>query len=156
MVPEYTNIFHTLCSKLGIKDFEWNLVLKHCSVLHRYIQTKMDFLDITSLGVAYRYAVKIEQKFKKKSKWEKHGKGNSNSHNEGQSKEFQTQENQSQKKEKKGNGNSKKETRKWCEFHNIPQHNTDGCRSIQSLVAKLKDKEMNLDLELDSENNKRR
>jgi hypothetical protein len=23
MVPEYTNIFHTLCSKLGIRDFEW-------------------------------------------------------------------------------------------------------------------------------------
>jgi hypothetical protein len=26
----------------------------------------MDFLDITSLGMTYRYAVKIEQKFKKK------------------------------------------------------------------------------------------
>jgi hypothetical protein len=30
----------------------------------------MDFLDISSLGVAYRYAVKIEQKFKHQNKWE--------------------------------------------------------------------------------------
>jgi hypothetical protein len=53
----------------------------------------MDFLDISSLGVAYRYAVKIEQKFKQWSKREfgfentpqqKHGKGNPNSQNEGQ------------------------------------------------------------------------
>jgi hypothetical protein len=28
----------------------------------------MDFLDISSLGVAYQYAVKIEQKFKQQSK----------------------------------------------------------------------------------------
>jgi len=30
----------------------------------------MDFLDISSLGDAYRYAVKIEQKFKHEKKWE--------------------------------------------------------------------------------------
>jgi hypothetical protein len=30
----------------------------------------MVFLDISSLGVAYRYAVKIEQKFKHQNKWE--------------------------------------------------------------------------------------
>jgi hypothetical protein len=60
-VPEYTNIFHTLHSKLGIQDSERHLVLKYCSGLHRYIQTKMDFLDISSLGVAYHYVVKIEQ-----------------------------------------------------------------------------------------------
>jgi hypothetical protein len=30
----------------------------------------MDFMDISSLGVAYRYAVKIEQKFKHQKKWE--------------------------------------------------------------------------------------
>jgi hypothetical protein len=34
MVSEYTNIFHTLCSKLGIKDSEWHLVLKYHSGLH--------------------------------------------------------------------------------------------------------------------------
>jgi hypothetical protein len=30
----------------------------------------MDFLDISSLGAAYRYAVKIEQKFKHQNKQE--------------------------------------------------------------------------------------
>jgi hypothetical protein len=96
----------------------------------------MDFLDISSLGVAYRYAVKIEQKFKQQSKWEKHGK----------SKEGQPQESQYQMQKKKGNEKSKKDTEKWCEFHNNPWHNTDECHSIQSLVVKLKDKESELRL----------
>jgi hypothetical protein len=145
-VSEYTNIFHTLRSNLGIKDFERHLVLKYHSGLHRYIQTEMDFLDIYSLGVAYRYAVKIEQKFKQQSKWEKHG----------QSKKGQPQESQSHMQAMKGNGKSKKDTRNWCEFHNSPWNNTDECRSIQSLVVELKDKESNPDLDPDSENNKRR
>jgi hypothetical protein len=38
--------------------------------LHRYIQTEMDFLDISSLGDAYRYVVKIEKKFRHQNKWE--------------------------------------------------------------------------------------
>ena len=29
----------------------------------------MEFLDISSLGATYRYAVKIEQKFKQRNKW---------------------------------------------------------------------------------------
>ena len=52
-VPEFTNTFHTLCTKLGIKDSKRHLVLKYRGPLHRYIQTEMDFLDISSLGVAY-------------------------------------------------------------------------------------------------------
>jgi hypothetical protein len=64
MVSEYTNIFHTFHSNMSIKDSEWNLVLKYRSVLHRYIQTEMDLLDISQLGDAYRYGVKIEKKFK--------------------------------------------------------------------------------------------
>ena len=36
-VSDYTNIFHTLHSNLGIKDSKWNLVLKYRSGLHRYI-----------------------------------------------------------------------------------------------------------------------
>jgi hypothetical protein len=66
-VHEMTNLFHTLHTKLGIKDSEKHLVLKYHSCLHRYIQEEMEFLDISSLGVAYRYAAKIEQKFKQKS-----------------------------------------------------------------------------------------
>jgi hypothetical protein len=59
-ILEFTNSFHTLCTKLGIKDSERNLVLKYRGDLHRYIQTEMDFLDISSLGAAYQYVVKIE------------------------------------------------------------------------------------------------
>ena len=63
-VMEFTNTFHTLCTKMGIKDSERHLVLKYHGAIHRYIQTVMDFLNISSLNDAYRYAVKIEQKFK--------------------------------------------------------------------------------------------
>jgi len=55
---------------LGIKYFEKHLILKHRSGIHRYIQTKMDFLDISSMRVPYRYTVKIELKFEKWSKRE--------------------------------------------------------------------------------------
>jgi hypothetical protein len=94
-MPEYTNIFHTLRSKLGIKNSERHMVLKYRSGLHRYIQKEMDFLKISSMGVSYRYAIKIEQKFKQQSKrgfgfentpQQNHGKGNPNSQNGGKSK----------------------------------------------------------------------
>jgi hypothetical protein len=48
-VLEYTSIFHTLHTKLGIKYSKKHLVLKNHSVLHRYIQTNMDLLVISSL-----------------------------------------------------------------------------------------------------------
>jgi hypothetical protein len=41
VVPEFTNIFHTLCTKLGIKYSERHLVLTYHGVLHRYIQAEM-------------------------------------------------------------------------------------------------------------------
>jgi hypothetical protein len=65
----------------------------------------------------------------------------------------QSPENQSKQQEKKGHGKTKKDTGKWCKFHKIPWHNTDECRSKQSLVAEIKDKEPKLDSESDSENN---
>ena len=67
-VHELMNLFHTLRTKLGIKDSEKHLVLKYYSFLHRYIQEEMEFLDISSLGTTYRYATKIEQKFKQKNR----------------------------------------------------------------------------------------
>jgi hypothetical protein len=63
-----TNLFNTLRTKLGIKDLEKHLVLKYRNYLHRYIQEEIKFLDIFSLGVAYRYAAKIEQKLKQKKR----------------------------------------------------------------------------------------
>jgi hypothetical protein len=75
-------------------------------------------------------------------------------HKKGQNKESQSQENQSKLSAKKGDGKSKKDTRKWCEFHKIPWHNTNECRLKQSLVVELKEKESEPDSDSDSENNK--
>ena len=121
-VSEYTNKFHTLRTKLSIKDSERHLILKYRSGLHRYIRTEMDFLDISSLGSAYRYAVKIEEKFRQKNKQDsgpthptqKQGKGNPGPQNKGQG-----NVNQSLRQEKKGDGKIKKDTDKWCKFHKI-------------------------------------
>jgi hypothetical protein len=67
-VLEFTNTFHTLCTKLGIRYFERNMVLKYHGDLHRYIQKKWIFLDISSLGDAYQHDVKIKKKFKQRNK----------------------------------------------------------------------------------------
>jgi hypothetical protein len=132
------------------------LVLKYRGALHRYIQTEMDFLGISSLGVSYRYDVKIKPKFKHQNKWEfrsanlqkpKYDKDNPNK---------QPLENQSKPQEKKGHGKMKKDTRKWYDFHKIPYHNTNECLSKKSLVASIKDKEPNPDSKSDSENNGKR
>jgi hypothetical protein len=95
------------------------LVLKYCGDLNRYIKTEMEFLDISSLGAAYRYAVKIEHKFKHQNKWEF---GSANPQNPKYGKEGpnnQAPENQSKPQEKKGN-KKMKDTGKWCDFHNSP------------------------------------
>jgi hypothetical protein len=46
------------------------MVIKYRGALYRYIQTKMDFLYISSLGATYRYVVKIEKTFKQQKKWD--------------------------------------------------------------------------------------
>jgi hypothetical protein len=86
---------------MGIKDSERNLVLKYRGALHRYIQTEMEFLDISSLGVAYRCVVKIEQKLKQKTRQvgprnptqQNPRNGGPNPHNKGQRKYGQYQDN---------------------------------------------------------------
>ena len=59
-VLEFTNIFHALCTKMGIKYSEQHMVLIYRGGLHRYIQSEMEFLYIFSLGTTYRYVVKIK------------------------------------------------------------------------------------------------
>ena len=137
-VSEFTNIFHTLCPKLCIKYFEQHLVLKYHGFLYKYIQTKMEFLDISSLGAAYRYAVKIEQKFKQRNRWDfgsmnasqqKAGKGNPNMQNKGPNKDNQPLESSFKLQTKKENGKTKKDTGKWCNFHKSPWHNINECHT---------------------------
>jgi hypothetical protein len=128
-------------------------VLKYRGFLHRYIQTEMEFLDITSLGKHYRYAVKIEQKFKKKRQefgsanpsHPKQGKGNPNPHNREPSCNDHPQDNLSKPQHKKGNEKMKKDRGKWCEYHKNPWHNTDECRFKKSLVVELKASESEVD-----------
>jgi hypothetical protein len=100
-MSDFTNIFHTLRTKLGIKDSERHPMLKYRGALHRYIQTEMEFLDISSLGTTYRYAVKIKQKLKQKTQQfgpgnpsqKKLGKGSPNPQNKGQIKDGKYQDN---------------------------------------------------------------
>jgi hypothetical protein len=53
--------------------------------------------------------------------------------------------------QKKGNGKTKKDIRKWCEYHKIPWHNTEECRSKKSLMDELK--ASNSKVDSDSESN---
>jgi hypothetical protein len=112
-VIEFTNTFHTLCTKIGIKDFERHLVLKYHGALHRYIQTEMDFLDISSLSDAYRYAIKIDQKFKHQNKREFRSANPQKQKYDKDSPNKQSPENQSKPQEKKGHGKTKKDIGKW-------------------------------------------
>jgi len=66
-VPEFTNFFHTLSMKLGIKDSKKNLVLKYHGYLHRYILDEMEFLGMSSLSTTYRYAIKVAKILNRRS-----------------------------------------------------------------------------------------
>eukprot|EP00253_Pinus_taeda_P014225 PITA_14225 len=142
-VPDFTNLFHTLRTKLGIKDSKQHLKLKYHSCLYKYIQEEMEFLNISPLSIAYRYAVKIEQKFKQKKRDfgsvnPKQGKGAPKPQNKGQSQGVAAQDNPPKLQAKNSSAKPKKDAGKWCEFHKSSTHNTSECRVKQSLVAELK------------------
>ena len=88
-------------------------------------------MDISSLGVAYRYVVKIEQKFKHQKKWEFRSANPQQPKYDKDSPNKQSPENQSKPQEKKGHEKTKKDIEKWCDFQKSPWHNTDECHSKQ-------------------------
>jgi hypothetical protein len=158
-VHELTNLFHTLCTKLGIKDSEKHLVLKYRSCLHIYIQEKLEFLNISSLGAAYQYAAKIEQKFKQKkrdfgSANQKQGKGTPKPTNKGPSQGGAAQDNSPKPQAKNNITKLKRDTGKWSEFHKSSTHNTSECRAKQSLVTELKAFESDVGSDSELEPNK--
>jgi hypothetical protein len=155
-VHELTNLFHTLHTKLGINDSEKNLVLKYRSCLHRYIQEEMEFLDISSLGAAHRYAANIEQTFKQKkqdfgSTNQKQGKATPKPPNKGPSQGGAAQDNTPKMQAKINTTKPKTDRGNWCEFHKSSTHNTSECRAKQSRVAELKDFESDEGSESESE-----
>jgi hypothetical protein len=108
----------------------------------------MEFMDISSLGATYRYAMKIKQKFKNQNNREfgstnpqqpKYGKGIPNPQN------IQPQENHSKSQENKGNKKTKKDTGKWCDFHKILWHNINEFFSKQLLVVEIKETNLSPD-----------
>ena len=62
------------------------MMIKYHGDLHIYIYTEMEFFDMSSLGVAYWYSIKIEQKLKQNTRQfelrnptqQKQGKGGPN------------------------------------------------------------------------------
>eukprot|EP00253_Pinus_taeda_P009964 PITA_09964 len=118
-VPEFTNLFHTFHTNLGIKDSEQHLIIKYRGCLHNYIQEEMEFLNISSLGIAYRYAIKIDQNFKQKKRDfgsinPKQGKGAPKQQNKGQSQGGAAQDNPPKLQAKNSAAKPKKDTGKWC------------------------------------------
>jgi hypothetical protein len=55
---------------------------------------------------------------------------------------------------KKGPKKMKKDTRKWCEFHKIPRHNINECHSKKSLVVTLKESELEVGSDSESDSYK--
>lgn len=68
----------------------------------------------------------------------KQGKGAPKPQNKGPSQGGASEDNPTKLQEKKNTTKAKKDTGKWCEFHNNSTQNTIDCRAKQSLVVEMK------------------
>jgi hypothetical protein len=82
---------------------------------------------------------------------QKTGKGGPNPQNKGQIKYGHPQDNQSRLRENKDTRKTKKDTKKWHDFHKSPWNDTTDCHSKQSLVDEVKAYESDAGSDSDSE-----
>lgn len=142
-MSKFANVFHAFFTKLGIKNSKQNLALKYHGYLHKYIQDEMDFLDISSFDVPYRYAIEIKQKFKQNkrdfgSMNLKEAKGTPKQKKNGQIQGGVNRDNPSKTKLNKSTTKTNKDMGNCYQLHKIPTHNTSECPTKQSLIAELK------------------
>jgi hypothetical protein len=118
----------------------------------------MEFLDISSLGTAYRYVSKSSRSSNKRrdnlglgTLTAKARKGQPQPTEQRTKKRWTVSGQPVQAASKEGHRKTKKDTRKWCDFHKIPWHNTADCRSKQSLVVEVKASESDVGFDSESE-----
>jgi hypothetical protein len=116
----------------------------------------MEFLDISSLGTSYRYAAKIDQKFKQKKREfgsanQKQVKGSPKTKNKGQIQGMVTRDNLPKPQKNNNTAKPKKDTGKCYEFHKSSTHNTSECLAKQSLVAEMRASELDAGFDIESE-----